>query len=773
MKSRGVPLNSELVFEYMRRGWAAIHYARGKKGPTEKDWPSRRFGATDLPKFLNQNVGILTGAASGGLVDVDLDAPQALAIASLFLPPTGLIHGRKSKPRSHLWYVAEPAPEHLALKDPDGTTLLELRTDKHQTMAPPSAHPNGEAVIWDEWGEPTRIDGEDLARHVKRIGAAALMARRWPREGARQDAALALAGALLHGGMAVEEAVHFVRAVATGAADEETEKRASAAENTARKFLAGEAVTGRPTLEGIIDSQAVALAFKWLELKRGSDGSVEDLLRAAGVLALTATSTQDDIEKTLRAIAGAHNGADQLRAALIKSAVLKQLEAAEIKRPAQIVDAAMPCKIAGEEEGLQGQVLALKDPEPWLEPVDGGELLQELVSLLERFVVLPSRAVETVALWIMFTWVLDAAETAPRLAITSPTKRCGKTRLLQIIGARVRRPLPASNVPPAAVFRVIEKAEPTLLIDEADTFLKSNEALRGILNSGHARASAFVIRCVGENFEPRHFSTWASIVIVCIGKLPATLEDRSIEVPMKRKTPGEKVERLRNADLEAAAEPFRRRCLRWAIDNFETLRAADPITPPELDDRATDNWRPLLAIADLAGGTWPAIARKAALELSAGREEAENDFGIQLLADLRELWTAGRLNPRSMTEEVLEALRGLDGRPWADYRRGEPLNSRGLARLLKPFGIRPRDIKLATGQVLKGYLAETFEDVFARYLPFQSATSATSIQDKDLGDISIRYQDDSVADKNSRKPYLDQEVAEVADPQGENEGKVL
>src|SRR5262249_61522438 len=91
---------------------------------------------------------------------------------------------------------------------------------------------------------------------------------------------------------------------------------------------------------------------------------------------------------------------------------------------------------------------------------------------------------------------------------------------------------------------------PCLLVDEADSFLRDNEEIRGVVNSGHARDGA-VIRNVGDDHEPREFSTWAPVAIACIGKLPGTIEDRSIVVPMRRRRPAERIDRLRLDRLDA------------------------------------------------------------------------------------------------------------------------------------------------------------------------------------------------------------------------------
>src|SRR5262249_54239058 len=137
----------------------------------------------------------------------------------------------------------------------------------------------------------------------------------------------------------------------------------------------------------------------------------------------------------------------------------------------------------------------LADTEPWPDPVNGAELLEELSEVVNRHLRLSlSRGADAVALWIIHAHCLCAADISPTLAITSPTIECGKTTLLDLVSELVPRQLSASNITPAATYRAIEKWHPTLLIDEADTFLRHSEELRGILNASHRRSKAFVIR---------------------------------------------------------------------------------------------------------------------------------------------------------------------------------------------------------------------------------------------------------------------------------------
>lgn len=204
------------------------------------------------------------------------------------------------------------------------------------------------------------------------------------------------------------------------------------------------------------------------------------------------------------------------------------------------VGARRPCK-AGQEAHGSGRILTLPETESWSEPVDGAALLSALVSVIRRHVSLLHHASVAIGLWVVWSWLIDRFDIAPRLAVLSPEKRCGKTTLLEIIDCLVPRALLVSGITPSAIFRVIEAAKPTLLIDEADTFTEGNEELRGILNSGHTRTSATIVRTVGDSFEPRAFSTWCPMVLAAIGVLPGTVEDRSIVIPMQRKAPGESV----------------------------------------------------------------------------------------------------------------------------------------------------------------------------------------------------------------------------------------
>src|ERR1700676_3791084 len=194
----------------------------------------------------------------------------------------------------------------------------------------------------------------------------------------------------------------------------------------------------------------------------------------------------------------------------------------------------------------QGRTVEFVEPAPWPEPVDGAVLLGDVAAAFTRFVALPPLAEVAAALWTVHAHALEAAAASPLLALTLPEKRCcGKTTTLSLLARLVPRALLSSNISPASLFRIVEKYSPTLLVDEADSFLRDKEELRRILNSGHTRDAAYVVRTVGDENEPRRFSTWAAKAVALIGHLPDTFADRSLVVPMRRHAAGEHVERLR------------------------------------------------------------------------------------------------------------------------------------------------------------------------------------------------------------------------------------
>ncbi len=350
---------------------------------------------------------------------------------------------------------------------------------------------------------------------------------------------------------------------------------------------------------------------------------------------------------------------------------------------------------------------------PWHDPVDGVELLNGLTAAFARHMVLSKGTAEALALWVMHCFAHNAARHSPILFISSPTKRCGKTNLLSVLHLLTPKPMSAANVTPATVFRAIEAWKPTMLIDEADTFMSDKSELRGVLNSGHTRSQAFVLRCVGENMVPKQFSTWCPKAFAAIGRLHSTLEDRSIKVELRRKLKTQRVDRVPVRD--GAYDELRRKAARWALDNMTSLEQADPDVPSLLSDRARDNWAPLLAIADLVGGDWPALARHAAHQLSSNDDDDEGQPEM-LLQDMRAIFHQKKADA-VWTETIVAELVEIEDRPWADLRNGKPITAHAIARMLKPFHVFPRKIRIGGGeQKRSGYFREALEPVWQRYI---------------------------------------------------------
>ena len=351
---------------------------------------------------------------------------------------------------------------------------------------------------------------------------------------------------------------------------------------------------------------------------------------------------------------------------------------------------------------------------PWPDPVEGAELVAELCAVLRQHVIADDATITAAALWIMHTWLMNVFTVSPLAHITAPEKRCGKTILLTAMLRLVFRPLPASNISPAALFRSVEAFAPTLLIDEVDAFLRDNEEARGLINCGLYRETAFVVRTTGDDHTPTNFSVWAAKALCGIGKLADTIEDRSIPLRMRRKVDGEHAASIRHSD-PALWDRLRQRIARWVQDHRRVIEVSGRPTPAlGLNDRAQDCWEPLLSIADSVGGEWPRRARTAAVTLH-GVDEETPSIGAELLHDIKAVFDE-RYTSRLASRDLLAALLADDEAPWATWNRGKPLTVRQLAARIGDFGISTKTTRLPNGERLKGYLLADFADAFARYL---------------------------------------------------------
>lgn len=417
---------------------------------------------------------------------------------------------------------------------------------------------------------------------------------------------------------------------------------------------------------------------------------------------------QDEILRELRAQMTGSD--DELDRVTLRDNIISILGRHGRKSPARIADAVLgpsACRTAQ----APPRPSIVRTTEPWEYPVNGADLLADLATVYGRYVVLPSGAADSLALWTLHTYLFDRHTITPRLLITSPEKRCGKTTLLTILGELCARSVFTANVTAAVVFRVVDGARPTLLVDEADTFLAEASELRGVVNAGH-RQGGVVLRCEGDDFEPRAYSCYAPLAVASIGKMPDTIMDRSIVIPLRRRQQDEWVDRLRLDRLEHL-RAVARQCQRWADDHRDELDL-DPAVPASLHDRAGDNWRVLLSIADACGGSWPDRARSAALKLTGGNDDRES-HRVQLLGDVLSIMTERGVDCIA-TPDLLTALHAMDDRPWGEWTNGRPMTPQALSRQLGPFGITAAKWRDGADTV-RGYLAASFEDSWQRYLP--------------------------------------------------------
>src|SRR5258708_7434223 len=171
----------------------------------------------------------------------------------------------------------------------------------------------------------------------------------------------------------------------------------------------------------------------------------------------------------------------------------------------------------------------------------------------------------------------------------------------------------------------------------------------------------------------------------------------------------EECERLKRLD----ATELQRKCARFVADHAEEISKAEPQIPEGLTNRAAEIWEPLLALADLAGGQWPALAREAALGLTA-RAQEHSPIG-SLLLDILMVFILGNRD-RVFSRELVAALQRKDDRPWLELRRGKQITEAWLAQRLRVYGIRSRTLRIGA-EVSRGYLQEDLIETCRRYIP--------------------------------------------------------
>lgn len=354
----------------------------------------------------------------------------------------------------------------------------------------------------------------------------------------------------------------------------------------------------------------------------------------------------------------------------------------------------------------------------------GDELVEDVRSFIKRFCAFPDEhALAAVTLWAVHAHMANHFHTTPRLAILSPEAGSGKTRVLEVLDLLVPNSLLTLNASPAAIFRTLADTQITLLFDEIDAIWSkrgqddTHEDLRALLNAGYKKG-ATIPRCVGPKHEVVQFEVFCAVALAGLGDLPDTIMSRSIIIRMRRRAPNEKVDPFRTRLHEPLGNALRERIATWAESVGAACGSAWPQLPDGIVDRPAEVWEPLISVADAAGGHWPQTARSACVALCKVAEDRRASLGVRLLADLRTIFgEAVALHTETIIDRLVNGdHHGLDDdAPWADL-HGQPIGKRGLASMLRKYGILPVKVNVG-GRPLQGYRREHLHDAWERYLP--------------------------------------------------------
>lgn len=361
-----------------------------------------------------------------------------------------------------------------------------------------------------------------------------------------------------------------------------------------------------------------------------------------------------------------------------------------------------------------GRPLDLPAPKPSSYRVDGAALLEALAGYFSKHLILPTGADHAMALWALHAHCFEVFDFTPRLQFKAPTKNAGKSTAMALLKGVVPKPLETESISQAFLYRAIELARPTVLMDEADTYLRDDLDLRAMVNAG-CKPGGQAGRCIGDNQEPRLFSCHAPMALAGIGSLPGTIEDRAIKVLMRRRTRSEKIQPIDDA-TRATAERLQAEAARWARDHASGLRAARP-DMGSLINRGADRWRALYAVADLAGGEWRERARAAQVAITGADNDDSDSVDERLLADVKRIFEDVLPTTELPTADIVDLLVAMQERPWPEMgRSGKPLTSARFTRMVGKFGVVRRRLVVDGRPGPWGYRLTDFEDAFGRYL---------------------------------------------------------
>jgi len=344
--------------------------------------------------------------------------------------------------------------------------------------------------------------------------------------------------------------------------------------------------------------------------------------------------------------------------------------------------------------------------------VNGADLLDDVQQFAGRFLALPtSHHYVALALWAAHTWAVSAFYVTPRLVLDSPEPGCAKTRVLEVLNLLCCNAKLTLSTTTAALYRRIAAAgdtPPTVLQDEADavfgkTTTPQTEDLRALFNAGYKRG-ATVDRCEGDakHMVVREFPVFAPVALAGLaGKVPNTILDRAVVFHMRHRAADEQIDEFRERDAAVDAAPLTERLSAWATANFDALAASRPKMPTGVRDRPAEVWEALIAVADVAGGEWPRLARAACTHFVLDTDDSEPSLGMRLLADVLKVFD-DRIEVDAMfsAELVWELTKDAEAE-WGDL-WGRPLDQRRLAKELRRYGVRSKSVRIGDSTA-KGY----------------------------------------------------------------------
>jgi hypothetical protein len=357
--------------------------------------------------------------------------------------------------------------------------------------------------------------------------------------------------------------------------------------------------------------------------------------------------------------------------------------------------------------------------EPWSEIIEGKKLLNEIYATLQKAVYLKEDEYLTISYWILHTYFIrpkgihQAFRYSPILLLSSPLRACGKSTLMLLLAELSHKSRKATNITDASLYRLLDSFQPTLFLDEIDTYLAKREEMFGHLNSGFDEREGSVFRQSGSDWsQTAEYSVWSAKCLAGIGTQPPNLESRSIKIQLERKPTDTKLESLQEtlAEDPNCFSNIKRKCIKFATDFEQKLISQKSIYLENLSDRNNDCWSSLLKIAALIEPDNDDL-KNAAINLShsAPEEKTESE---DFMLDLKEFVTTYP-EERLPSLSIVNHLKSLDDRPHMHKRGG--FNAYDLAMMLKPFGIKPKQYKIV-GKNLKGYEKSELQSVIRKYL---------------------------------------------------------